>query len=378
MPVRPSCVFRARDHMKVAFYSPMKSPSHPVPSGDRLMARLLIATLERTGATVDIVSELRSFSKEPSKERLAALKEEAAAEIGRIGTLWRRDGLPDLWFTYHPYYKAPDLLGPALAREFSIPYVTAEASLSARRDRTGWGGMQARVTDAVAMATVNICMTARDRVGLMEMVPQARTALLPPFLDASAFLSLAPSPDPVRLVTVAMMRPGHKMDSYRMLAASLAMLGDIDWTLEIVGDGPCRREVGALFAGFAAERVIWHGERDQSGIAAILSRAGIYVWPGCGEAYGLAYLEAQAAGLPVVAQAIAGVPEVVVDGRTGMLTAPGDVAAYADAIRTLLVDDGRRATLAANARQFLAQERSLDNAAARLAIILKVFTGLPK
>ena len=202
--------------------------------------------------------------------------------------------------------------------------------------------------------------------------------MLPPFLDASAFLSLTPSPDPTRLVTVAMMRPGDKMDSYRMLAASLAMLDDLDWRLEIVGDGPCRSDVEALFAGFAPGRIVWHGEQNQTGIAAILSRAGSYVWPGCGEAYGLAYLEAQAAGLPVVAQAIAGVPEVVIDGRTGMLTAPGDVAAYADAIRTLVTDSVHRATLAANARQFVELERSIDMAAARLAAILKEFTGFPK
>jgi glycosyltransferase involved in cell wall biosynthesis len=364
--------------MKVAFYSPLKSPRHPVPSGDRLMARLLIAALERSGATVDIASDLRSFTKEPSDERLAALKAEAAIEGSRIANDWRQRGPPDLWFTYHPYYKAPDLLGPLLVREFSIPYVTAEASLSARRDRTGWGGLQAPVTDAVSMAAVNICMTARDRIGLMEMVPQARAAMLPPFLDAAGFLSLKPSPEPTRFVAVAMMRPGDKMDSYRMLAASLDMLDDLEWTLEIVGDGPCRFDVEALFAGFAPSRIIWHGEQGQAEIAAILSRAGIYVWPGCGEAYGLAYLEAQAAGLPVVAQAIAGVPEVVVDGRTGMLTMPGDIAAYAEAIRTILTDSGRRAALAANARQFVERERSLNMAAARLAAILEEFTGLPK
>lgn len=364
--------------MKIAFYSPLKSPHHPVPSGDRLMARLLVAALERAGATVDIVSELRSFTKEPSEEKLASLRAEAALEIERVGRVWRQQGLPDLWFSYHPYYKAPDLLGSTLAREFSIPHVTAEASLSARRDGSGWGGMQAPVTEAVTAAAVNICMTARDRIGLNEIVPQARTAMLPPFLDASAFLSLEPVPDPSRLVTVAMMRPGDKMDSYRMLAAALAMLGDLDWRLEIVGDGPCRLEVEALFASFAPGRVVWRREQNQSGIAAILSRACIYVWPGCGEAYGLAYLEAQAAGLPVVAQAIAGVPEVVVHGRTGFLTAPGDVAAYARAIRTLLTERERRAALAANARQFVEQERSLDMAAARLAAILKEFTGLPK
>jgi len=363
--------------MKVAFYSPLKSPRHPVPSGDRLMARLLVTALEHGGAEVDIASEFHSFTKEPSDERLAMLKAEAVAEVGRIGQVWRQAGPPDLWFTYHPYYKAPDLLGPALAREFSLPYLTAEASLSARRDRSGWSGMQAPVAEAVSMAVVNICMTARDRIGLTEILPQAKTAMLPPFLDASAFLLLRPVPDPTRFVTVAMMRPGDKMDSYRVLAISLAMVGDLDWTLEVVGDGPCRPDVEELFAGFAPGRIVWHGERNQSEIAAILSHGGIYVWPGCGEAYGLAYLEAQAAGLPVVAQAIAGVPEVVIDGRTGLLSAPGDVPAYADAVRMLLVDGERRAALARNARQFVERERSLGMAAARLASILKEFTGLP-
>ena len=51
----------------------------------------------------------------------------------------------------------------------------------------------------------------------------------------------------------------------------------------------------------------------------------IYVWPGFGEAYGLAYLEAQAAGLPVVAQDIDGVPGGRARWQTGILTPPGDV-----------------------------------------------------
>jgi glycosyltransferase involved in cell wall biosynthesis len=364
--------------MKVAFYSPLKSPHHPVPSGDRLMARLLIAALEHGGAEVDVVSEFRSFTKVPSDERLAMLEAEAVVESDRIAKAWWQEGLPDFWFTYHPYYKAPDLLGPALARKFSLPYLTAEASLSARRDGSGWSRMQAPVAEAVDMAAVNICMTARDRIGLTEILPQAKTAMLRPFLDASAFLLLKPIPDPTRLVAVAMMRSGDKMESYDMLAASLATLSDLNWTLEIVGDGPCRPDVEELFAGFAPGRIVWHGERNQSEIAALLSRGGIYVWPGCGEAYGLAYLEAQAAGLPVVAQAIAGVPEVVIDGYTGLLSAPGDVAAYADAIRVLLIDPERRAVLARNARQFVERERSLGMAAARLFSILREFVGLPK
>ena len=88
----------------------------------------------------------------------------------------------------------------------------------------------------------------------------------------------------------------------------------------------------------------------------VLYSAGIYVWPGYGEAYGLAYLEAQAAGLPVVAQDIAGVPEVVRDGQTGFLTPPGDVAAFASAIERLLARNDERTIMAAAARRFVLED----------------------
>ncbi|NKF15434.1 glycosyltransferase, partial [Rhizobium phaseoli] len=74
-------------------------------------------------------------------------------------------------------------------------------------------------------------------------------------------------------------------------------------------------------------------------IAGLLGCGGILFWPGCGVDYGLAYLEAQAAGLPVVAKQTAGVPAVVEPEETGLLTPGGDLAAYAGAVAALL-DDG--------------------------------------
>jgi glycosyltransferase involved in cell wall biosynthesis len=362
--------------MKVAFYSPIKPPDHPVPSGDRLMARLLIRALELGGADVDIVSTLRSFRKEPPQDGLAALIGEADAELVRIADGWSQNGAPDLFVSYHPYYKAPDLIGPELAHRFSIPYVTVEASYSRRRNEGGWRAMQALVATSVESAAVNISMTERDREGLLGNFPTARSALLPPFLDVSPFVTRPAVPEHGRLITVAMMRPGDKFDSFRMLAQALALIGDTDWTLSIIGDGPARPEVEALFSGFDSARIAWLGQLDQADIAERLASAGIYVWPGCGEAYGLAYLEAQAAGLPVVAQAIAGVPDVVIDGRTGLLTPADDVSAYAVAIRRLVSDDGERQRLARGARSFVQGERSLPSASRRLMSIIREFTGL--
>jgi glycosyltransferase involved in cell wall biosynthesis len=354
--------------MRIAFYAPMKPPNHPVPSGDRQMARLLVKALRHAGHTVDLASELRSYCAEPDDAHYDRIETQAAAEVDRLGREWVSGG-PDLFFTYHPYYKAPDLLGPRIAQIFGIPYVTAEASYSTRRNVGRWAATQATVADAVSLASANICFTERDRMGLEQSIPGARLERLPPFIEIG---DAGPSALPAdRLIAVAMMRPGDKMASYRMLARALARLIDLPWTLSIVGDGPCRPQVEAEFAALPRKRTEWLGELPHPDVMKAVSQAGLYVWPGFGEAFGLAYLEAQAAGLPVVAQAVAGVPEVVKDGETGLLSAADDIGAYADAIRRLLLDDGLRGRLGEAARRFVAEDRSLPAAAARLEQILR-------
>jgi glycosyltransferase involved in cell wall biosynthesis len=359
--------------MRIAFYAPLKSPYHPVPSGDRLMARLLIRALELAGHTVDVASEFRSFAATP--EAALHMQRNAGKELERLRQRWAGGPRPQLWFCYHPYYKSPDLFGPDLCAEFSIPCVTAEASYSPKRDGGDWAPFQARVAAQVQEAAVNIAFTQRDRLGLEQSMPQARIASLSPFVDTAPFVAVSSKPEPTRLISIAMMRSGDKMQSYAMLAAALRLIEDRPWTLTIVGDGPVRAEVERLFADFGSERLEWLGERSAADTPGDLAGAGIYVWPGCGEAYGLAYLEAQAAGLPVVAQHTAGVPEVVKADLTGYLTQDGDVAAYAAAIDRLLADPSKRSSMGECARRFVLEERSLTVAASALDSILKRYAG---
>lgn len=358
--------------MNIAFYAPLKSPNHPVPSGDRLMARLIIRGLALAGHEVRLVSEMRSFLKSSTDfAGYAALLATAEAEIARLADLWQQGGAPDLWFCYHPYYKAPDLLGPRLAAEFDVPMVTAEASYSQRRNTGVWIDMQAEVLRMISAAAVNISLTARDQAGLLLAAPGARTTRLRPFIDTARFAALPPNPTPNHLICVAMMRPGDKLESYTQLAASLALLPDLPWTLSIVGDGPSRHIVEELFAGFSPGRLQWHGLLELDDIAALLARSALYVWPGYGEAYGLAYLEAQAAGLPIVACNTAGVPEVVQHNQTGVLTVTGDDAAFAAAVASLLTDPPRRMALAQNARKKTLRDHALGVAASHLDAIVR-------
>lgn len=368
---------RMRHHaaMNIAFYAPLKSPDHPVPSGDRLMARQLMAALELAGHDVDLVSTFRAFL--PSSDMDDGPRaSNAEQDVERIAGLWKASGRPDAFLCYHPYYKAPDLIGPALCRRFDIPYVTIETSYSHRRNIGRWEDAQRHVLDGARLAAANICITGRDHDGLKEAAPQVRLARLFPFIDAAPYLALTPKPEEGRLITVAMMRPGDKLSSYRALAAALGLIRTHDWRLSLIGDGPARPEVETAFAEAGiADRIDFLGEKTADEIARLLSCSSIYLWPGHGEAYGLAYLEAQAAGLPVIAEAVAGVSEAVVDGKTGMLTAPGDIAAYADAIIALTGDDNRRLKLSRNARQMIADRRSIGAAAIALDRILKTATG---
>ncbi len=365
----------AARRLRIAFYAPLKAPGHPVPSGDRLMARMLIACLGQAGHEVAVASELRASLRNPEDTAgWTALQVAAEAECGRIAKDWS-SGVPDLWFSYHPYYKAPDLIGPILAVEYGLPFVTCEASYSARRNIGIWTDMQARMLAMVKGAALNLCLTERDRAGLLAAAPDARFARLAPFIDVAPF-SAEPNPEPGHLLAVAMMRPGDKHQSYARLAAALALLpDDLAWRLSVAGDGPLRAEVRALFTGLPAGRIDWLGLLARDEVASLMSRAAIYVWPGCGEAYGLAYLEAQAAGLPVVAQAVAGVPEVVAHGVTGTLTVQGDDAAFAVAIGRLLMDEPLRARMGQAGRLGVHESHAMPGAALRLDALLQKAVG---
>jgi glycosyltransferase involved in cell wall biosynthesis len=168
-----------------------------------------------------------------------------------------------------------------------------------------------------------------------------------------------------------MMRSGDKLNSYEHLASALVRLQDKPWTLSVVGDGPMQTQVKALFANITGSRISWLGRLETGELAKLFARCSLYVWPGCGEAYGLAYLEAQAAGLPVVAYETAGVPEVVQHGVSGVLTPAGDIKAYAQAIDHLLQDPDKLLSMSVNVRNHVQLNHSEQIADKQMMGILK-------
>ena len=364
----------------VAFHAPMKGPDHPVPSGDRTVARLYLAALRLAGFDVEVVSEFRSYDGKGDAERQAGLLAEAEGERARLLARWAVSGArrPDLWFTYHLYHKAPDLLGPDLAAALAIPYAVAEPSYAPKRAGGAWDVFFRKAEAALRAADVAFITTAADAECVVPLRGAGPCVRVPPFIDVAVQNHIAQHADdkgPVRLVCVAMMRKGDKTESYRILANALKVLADHDWHLSVAGDGETRDMIGEFFSRMA-HRIKFLGRvegREQ--ISSLLAASDIFVWPAVNEAFGMALLEASAHGLPVVAGREGGVCDVVLDGVTGLLSMPRDAADFAEKLRALLVDAPLRRRMGAAGAAFVREQRGLDQAAAVLRATLGPLIG---
>jgi glycosyltransferase involved in cell wall biosynthesis len=383
--------------MRIAYYAPLKPVDHPVPSGDRLMARAFKALLEGLGHEVEIASTLRSFDRGGDVTHQLALRDQAGGERRRLlrayaGGLVRAyaGGLvPDLWFTYHAYHKAPDWLGPAVSEARAIPYVVAEASIAGKQAGGPWDLGHRATLEAVNAADAVLALTRVDAQGLRShMRDPARVVVFPPFLlsqptdagelDGARRQLAATLGLPLGLpwlVTVAMMRQDIKLDSYRLLATALEKLAARDWRLLVVGDGEAGDEVRHRLRAVVGDKVRFLGERPAVDVARLCAAGDLFVWPALDEAYGMAILEALAAGLPVVACDEGGVADLVEHETNGLLAQQRSAAVLAAHLDRLIGDPDLRRRLGAHAASRVAERHSRAAAAARLGAVLAKVAG---
>ena len=371
--------------MRIAFYAPLKAPTHDVPSGDRRVGRLLIEALTEHGHHIELPSSFRSRagSDDPAHlMRLQTYGEGLAEQIVRRVKARQEADRPDLWFTYHLYYKAPDWIGPHVARNLNIPYVIAEASVATKRAGGPWDVNHRSVLDALALADVVFELNPDDREGIRPYLKDV-TRLVPlrPFLRSSPYQSaandrekhredlarrLALDPSIPWLLSVSMMRPGDKTMSYLKLAKALERVRQPNWNLIVVGDGDARSEIESKIRKAAGARAYFLGELSPDDLLPLYAASDIYVWPAVNEAFGMSILEAQASGLPVVAGATPGVASIVADGITGKLAPTDNTRAFTHAIDELLDRPNMRVLMAAAARDKARQDHELTTASQRI------------
>jgi glycosyltransferase involved in cell wall biosynthesis len=378
--------------MRIGFYAPLKPPDHPAPSGDRRIARLFMQVLADLGHRVDIVSTLRSYNRKGDSGHESETVAAAATEVERLSAAWQADPAtrPDLLFTYHVYHKAADYLCPALKRRFNLPYVIAEPSVAPKREHGPWAAGYRQAALAIRAADILLPITELDRVCLSAFAGADKVQVFPPFLDHEPFAAAADArgrqrvaatrlyglePEKPWLLAVGMMRAGDKIASFLRLAEMLKLGMDAEWQILLVGDGPERKTAEQAFA-FAGNRARFTGQLDSQDLPGLYAACDLYVWPAINEAYGMALLEAQAAGLPVLSVRTRGVPDVVRHGETGWLAMDDRPETLAAALRGILGDKELRRSMAATSIRHVAAHLSMTAARQRLSAAFAPL-GLP-
>ncbi len=353
--------------MNIAFYAPLKDPHHPTPSGDRTMAQALVRALELGGCSVDLTSDLRIFDKMGEPAVQDTLFQQAAEESTRL-LADKRAKSWNAWVTYHNYYKAPDLIGPVVSRVLDIPYFQIEATRAKKRLEGPWATFANAAETACDTAHTIFYLTHRDAEALRRDAPDNQN-----LVHLHPFLARRDLPDESArqgsMLSVGMMRHGDKLASYALIAETLAHVPG-DWRLDIAGDGPARPEVEAMMKQFG-NRVQFLGQQNASELSAQYAQASVLFWPGVNEAFGLSYLEAQAAGVPVVAQMRPGVCDVV---HKGLVPLDGGPKAMAERLSYLLNDQSVRDGAGRQAREAVKDKHLLGAAAKTLSDALMAAT----
>ncbi len=366
--------------MKVGFYAPLKSPGHAVPSGDRQMARLLIKALAASGHEVEILSSLRSWEGTGSQQAQEKIYQQAQSEVKRLVQQFRTTHCPPaLIFTYHVYHKAPDWIGGALARELQIPYVIAEASIASKQIGGGWDMGHQQSMKCIQDSQSIIAFNPVDIECLQPLLnPTQSIELLDPFLGKSPPQSVRlPAlkekiskynkldKDKVWLITVAMMREGDKLASYKQLAETLKMINTDAWQLLVIGDGFAFDQVKDYFRAVESN-CRFFGKLEQPTIYELLLLSDIFVWPAVNEAYGFALLEALSAGLPAVVQDYGGVSTIVGHEQTGYVTNPARPIEFNQALVKLIDDADLREKMHKQAKIKFTTRHSFNIAAGKI------------
>lgn len=371
----------------------------PPPRGDGPRVLHLIDSLGPGGAErllVDYLPRLRELGLEV---RVCALAERqgnpVAADLRRLGVPVElvpvrrladpagfariarhiRRVRPDL---VHTQLEASDTLGALAARMQRVPVVSTQHTMSPPEPRSREAVrafIAERALGASAARIIAVSDAARRFYERSTALPARKLTTLRNGIDLPAFRAevaasegvreeLGIADDAVVAATVAVLRPQKGVEiMLRALPALLAERSELVYL--VIGGGPDAERLRGLAAEIGVEdHVRFPGSRTD--VARLLGACDLLVHPTLEDALPTSLMEAMAAGLPIVAGAVGGVPEMVEEGRNGRLVPPGDVAALTAAVRELLADADLRAAMGREGERLVAERFDLDTQARRL------------
>ncbi len=369
--------------LRIGFTAPFKPLEHPRPSGDLVIGTGLYEYLGSRGHRMWTVTRLRTrwIYWKPW------LWPKAGGEYRRTLRRLARHR-PDIWMTYHSYYKAPDLLGPAVTRRWNIPYVIFQGVYSTKksRDFRTWPGYV--LNTRALMAADHVFTNKRvDHENLIRIIPENRLTYVPPGIRPEVFAFKEKDrnrwrrkweigKDPV-VLTAAMFRRDVKTQGLRWLINTCGSLfrQGARFHLVVAGDGPERSRLVRLAEEALPGRVIFAGLIPRNEMGGFYSAGDLFAFPGIRESLGMVYLEAQSCGLPVVAFDNGGVPEVVMGDRTGFLVSPYSGTQFSAAMKRLMGNDALRHEMGRQAVNYIRKHHDLNRNYLQMERILLKIAG---
>jgi glycosyltransferase involved in cell wall biosynthesis len=258
-----------------------------------------------------------------------------------------------------------------LARSLGIPYVVTVHGRDAFSSRNG--GLFARWRERVSKdvyrsAARVICISGKVQEDLLSGV-DCRSEIVHNGVDAQLFSpSISHEMNPVVLsVGNLISTKGHET-----VLRAIAALSSAHPLLrcQIIGDGPERQRLVHLSQQLGiAERVEWLGRQSRASVAKAMQGCSVFVLPSTYEGLGCVYLEAMAAGKPVIGCTGQGIAEIINSGKNGWLVQPDNTEDLAKTLGQLLTDSALRKRMGTYGRQTVIENFTLQSQARRLAEI---------
>src|SRR3989442_4438187 len=309
-----------------------------------------LAELRRRGVEVCILS-LRP----PDEGRRHEFIAQTGLEERTVYNSWEfpavlREFRPELLHAH--FATEPTAAARELAAELRVPFTfTAHGYDIYRKPPADFADRAGAASAVITVSEAN----ARYIVKTFG-VPTAQIHVIPCGVDGERFSPQGERLEPPHVVCVARLRPVKNLGLLLEACAALKSRG-VEFRCVLVGDGPCRDELEAvrerLGLGGVVELV---GSAEQAEVVVWWQRATIAALTSASEGMPVCLMEAAGCGVPAVATAVGGVPELIEEGVTGFLTTPGDAGGLADALERLLRDPELAARMGVAARR-RAEER---------------------
>ena len=357
--------------MHIAFCTPFKPLDHPKTSGDVTIARDIHDFFLEAGHNVSLPPQLSTewLWQRPTQWFKAYHTIQKAKKQAADSNAW------SACFTYHSYYRAPDLIGPALKKQ-GIPYFIFAPSYSPKRFKSLKTLPGARLNQKALYAADHLFVNKmRDALHLPKDLPRDRISFIRPGIRTRRFQydpnareilrrewQIEDTPDSVPVVlTVASLRSGVKADGVTRVIKACAALRATGKAVKLIvaGDGPEAEPLQRMATEALGDDVCFLGFVDRWSLYRVYSAADVFAFPGINEGLGMVYLEAQSCGLPVVAWDHDGAPEVIHHNETGLVTPSWDMDAFASAINSFLESLPRRKVMGTTGAAHVRQHHDL-------------------